>query len=101
MSENHFGFREKLSTVDAVKRVAGRAREAMSHKNYQARRSALLTALDARNAFNCARWDRVMESVEGLDLPKYLKEIVSHYLFERFLRFVTEDIEVDYESTLR
>lgn len=90
LSDNQFGFREKTSTVDAVKRVVELAEKAMNHRNYKAREYALLIALDARNAFNCARWDRIMEAVNKLEMPIYLKRIISYYLRERLLFYDTE-----------
>lgn len=99
LSENQFGFREKISTVDAVKRVVGLATEAMGHRNPRLRKSALLLALDAKNAFNCARWDRIMEAVNKLDMPQYLKRIISYYLQERLLLYDTEEGRMEYEVT--
>jgi len=41
--------------------------------------------LDIRNAFNTARWDRILEALIGFSVPAYLVRIIRSYFSDRVL----------------
>jgi len=77
LSENQFGFRKGLSTIDAldrvVKAVTGRPEG----------RIAALICLDVKNAFNTARWDIIMVKLRERGIAKGLLDIIYSYLNNR------------------
>ena len=73
LSDRQFGFR-KRSTVDAINLVVETAKRAISGTrwgNGEKEYCAVVT-LDMQNAFNSARWDRIMEALDQFGIPKYL-----------------------------
>ena len=65
LSDNQFGFRKGRSTIDAIGRVKAVASDAIFGSRCTKRMCAVI-GLDIRNAFNSARWDYIMESLERL-----------------------------------
>ena len=48
----------------------------------------LLVTLDIRNAFNLARWDDMLQSLErNFRIPRYLDKVLKHYLRDQKLLF--------------
>ena len=90
LSDNQFGFRKGRSTIDAIDRVIAIASDAISGSRYTKRMCAVIW-LDIRNAFNSARWDHIMESMEQLKVPLYLRRVISSYLTNRTLLYDTDD----------
>ena len=88
LSDNQFGFRKGRSTIDAIDRVIAIASDVISGSRYTKRMCAVI-CLDIRNAFNSARWDHIMESLEQLKVP----------LYDYALRYDTDDGRHDYKIT--
>ena len=95
LSDNQFGFR---STIDAIGRVIAVASGAIGDSRCTKRMCAVI-GLDIRNAFNSARWDYIMESLERLKVPLYLRRVISSYLGNRTLLYDTDDGMHSYEIT--
>lgn len=79
LAKLQFGFRPGLGTTDAISAVY----------RYTTRTSrseiVILLAFDIRNAFNAAPWDRIVEALTNMGLPKYLLKMVQSYFTGRFL----------------
>ena len=76
-----FGFHKGRSTLDAIDLVVKTAKEAISGKRWKngEKEYCLLAALDIKNAFNSARWNRIMEALERMEVPWYLRKMVASY----------------------
>ena len=59
---------------------------------------ALIT-LDIRNAFNTARWDKIMTALVDRKTPTYLLHMMDSYLSDRTLIHDTEDGPEEYVVT--
>lgn len=79
-----FGFREGLSTENAIESVFKIADEC-SIGPVQNRDLCALDCLDVRNAFNCAPWYSIDESLRRKRVPEYLIAIIRSYLSETSL----------------
>ena len=87
LSDRQFGYR-KRSTVDAINSVVETAKKAISGtrwKNGEKKYCAVVT-LDMQNAFNSARWDRIMEVLDQFGIPKYLQNLVASFFKDRILQ---------------
>ena len=58
-------------------------------------------ALDVWNAFNSAKWHNIMLALENLEVPPYLRRIISSYLADRTLLYNTDDGMHSYNITGR
>ena len=65
LCDNQFGFRKGRSTIDAINRVVAVAKNAVSG-SWCTKRMCAMIGLDIRNAFNTARWDKIMTTVRIL-----------------------------------
>ena len=93
LSDRQFGFRKGRATIDAINLVIKTAKDAISGdrwKNGEKQYCAVVT-LDMENAFNSARWDRIMEALEQFGIPKYLQKLVASYFTNRILQYETDD----------
>jgi len=59
LSNHQFGFRKGKSTTDAISTVMNVANEAMAGQYYRRKMCAVIT-IDVANAFNSAKWDKIM-----------------------------------------
>ncbi|XP_011049569.1 PREDICTED: uncharacterized protein LOC105143178 [Acromyrmex echinatior] len=83
LSRGQYGFREGLSTIDAVRQV-----RALSEQMTAGGEVALAISLDIANAFNSIPWDRVVGAMRGHHLfPPYLVAIIEDYFRDRQLEF--------------
>lgn len=82
LSPNQHGFRPKRSASGAVLAVTDAARAA---KMEDAKNIVVVIALDARNAFNSARWDRIVAALIRKGTPTYLVRMVQDYFTNRKL----------------
>ena len=89
MSDKQFGFRKGRSTIDVIDRVVSVAENAVSGSRWTNRMCAII-GLDVRNAFNTARWDKIMLALEDLSIPLYLRRAISSYLTDRTLLYDTD-----------
>lgn len=98
LSQRQFGFRRGRSTVDAIKGVVDTANHIknvpLGSKGYCA-----LVTLDIRNAFNTARWHRIIEALEARKIPRYLLYVVDNYLQDRLLIYNTAEGHMEYDVT--
>ena len=75
VSDRQFGFHKGRSTLDAIDLVVKTAKEAISGKRWknEEKEYCLVAVLDIKNAFNSARWNRVMEALERMKVLWYLR----------------------------
>ena len=53
-------------------------------RRHNFRDDVLLVTLDVKNAFNCARWDDIIRSLEqDFLIPRYLGNVLKDYLRDR------------------
>jgi len=62
------------------------ANKAMSGQ-YRNREMCAVVAIDVANAFNSAKWDRIMEALKKRNVPKYLRRVIGNYLSDRWLEY--------------
>ena len=77
-----YGFRTGRSTLDAIGRVMGIARKAMSQGE-----TALAVSVDIVNAFNSISWEAIMWGMRDHRFPAYIRRIVRSYLCGRTTAF--------------
>ena len=58
-----------------------------------------MVALDIKNAFYCARWNRIMEALERMKVRGYLRKMVGSYFSDRILKYHTEEGPKEYRVT--
>lgn len=93
LPDRQYGFRRGRSTIDAINLVVNTAKDAITGdrwKNGEKKYCAVVT-LDMQNAFNSARWDRIIEALDQYDIPKYLQKLVVSYFTDRLLQYDTDD----------
>ena len=56
-------------------------------------------ALDVRNSFNSDKWHNIILALKNLEMPKYLRRIMSSYLTERTLLYDIGDGIYSYNIT--
>jgi hypothetical protein len=88
LSDRQFGFREGMSTMDAIDDVLGFARVAQSGSW-----GRKLTTLDVENAFNMVPWEGIAEALEGDAISPELGMVIASYLEKRQL-MVNDDMTV-------
>jgi len=77
-----YGFREGLSTIDALHAVTGRIRDKI-HEG----KVVLAVILDIKNAFNSLSWGAIRWALERGRFPDYLRRVIDFYLSDRWLEF--------------
>jgi hypothetical protein len=82
LSPDQYGFRERLSTVDAILRV-----KSLSESYTKEGGVALAVLLDIVNAFNSLPWDRIGEAIQHFGFTDYLCETVWDYFRDRTLSY--------------
>lgn len=92
LSENQYGFRKMRSTVDAIDVVVSTARTAIAGKRWKGgkKQYCAIVALDVKNAFNSANWDRILDALSRMNVPGYIRRIISSYFSDRTLMYNTE-----------
>ena len=94
LSDRQFGFRKARSTVNAISTVTEIAEKAM-----EANKSCAVVTLDVKNAFNTAKWSKIIAALAKLGAPKYLVHIVMEFLRERILCYDSDDGPKTYTTT--
>ncbi|KMQ81805.1 reverse, partial [Lasius niger] len=91
LADNQYGFRKGRSTLDAIDLVVNIARDAISCERWKGRSKmyCLVATLDIKNAFNSTKWDCIMEALERMDIPGYLRKMVASYFTDRVLKYDT------------
>ncbi|CAB0027841.1 unnamed protein product [Trichogramma brassicae] len=101
LADSQYGFRKGRSTVDAIQAVLSTARTAISGKRWHrgTKEYCAIITLDVRNAFNSARWNKILIALNQMEVPAYLLRIVSSYFLDRVLEFTTDDGSETFEVT--
>ena len=88
-------------TLDAIDQVVKTAKEAIFGKTWKngEKENCLVASLDIKNAFNSARWNSIMEALEWLKVPWYLRKMVASYFSDRILKYDTEEGPKEYRVT--
>lgn len=82
LSIGQFGFREGLSTCDALRRVKIFIEETVSSGG-----AAVAISLDISNAFNSLPWPSVGDALRNRGVPDYLRRILGSYLSQRSVEY--------------
>lgn len=80
LASNQYGFRDGMSTLDAMEEVVKTAEKAKKEKKICA-----MTLLDVQNAFNSIPWKGIIDEMKRREIPVYLLNILKSYLEEREL----------------
>ena len=99
--DKQFGFRKGRSTIDAIDLMDKTANEAISGRRWKngEKEYCLVAALNIKNAFNFARWNRIMEALERMKVPWYLWKMVASYFSDKILKYDTEEGPKEYRVT--
>lgn len=91
LSDDQHGFREGRSTIGAIEQVVKVVMRARRVRP-DIKPDVLLVTLDVKNAFNSAKWDDMLHSLEQVfSVPDYLRNILRSYLRDRYLHWDTLD----------
>lgn len=76
--DDQYGFRRRVSTVDALCRV-------MDLADWSKRRNRIcvLAVVDVKNAFNTLSWSKILEQTESRGIPRILVTCLENYLEDR------------------
>lgn len=92
LSDKQYGFRKGRSTVDAIRKMMEIVDKSSTGPLYKRQLCAVI-ALDVKNAFNIAKWDRIEEALHAKKIPSYLIRIVQSYLSCRQLLYGNENVK--------
>lgn len=78
LSDKHRGFRKSFRTIDAMDTFTGVTREDVSGRKWlrDTKKYCAILTLDIRNAFNLVRWSRVLNTLQNVGVPGYLRWII-------------------------
>lgn len=76
LSERQFGFRKGRSTVQAINLIVQIVKTTKE-------KWVALVALDIKNAFNTASWEKIIEELRKRDISLYLINLVEEYFTDR------------------
>jgi len=82
LEEAQYGFRQRKSTVTAIKKLQDIVKETNQRGDVVG-----MLAIDVKNAFNSARWVRIREALSNINVPVYLQGIIGAYLTNREIRY--------------
>lgn len=82
LHENQFGLRRGRSTIDAIKSIEEVVKE-ISNRSYTNQKCCTMVALDIKNVFNSAPWDKIIKSLEKANISGYLRNLIKEYLTNR------------------
>ncbi|CAB0030692.1 unnamed protein product [Trichogramma brassicae] len=101
LSEMQFGFRKSRSTIDAIRIVVETARSAIAGRRWRrvTKNYCAIITLDVKNAFNSARWSRVLQALRNLGVPDYVLKLIRSYFSERILLYHTDEGTRRYKVT--
>lgn len=89
LKDAQFGFRQRKSTVSAIRKLQDIAKET----NQRGDVVGMLT-IDVKNAFNSARWVRIREALSNMNVPVYLQRIIEAYLTNREIIYRTNNNDI-------
>lgn len=87
LSDRQFGFREGRSTVQAIEYVVKEATD--PRWTWGA-----VIFIDIKNAFNTAKWSRIMDTLREIGVSEYIQNIVGNYFKERALMVGKETLDM-------
>ncbi|CAB0034340.1 unnamed protein product [Trichogramma brassicae] len=89
LSDHQYGFRKGRSTINAIENVITTAREAIAGKRWNrgTKKYCAVVTLDAKNAFNSARWNNIHAALRRMHVPEYLLRIIRSYISARLLDY--------------
>lgn len=87
LSPLQFGYRPKKSPVDAVRLVISKCKEA---RMVSLQPIVVIILMDIRNAFNTARWEKIIQALEEMQTPEYLVKFAESYFTDRTLIVANE-----------
>lgn len=93
--DRQFGFRQGMSTMDAVRRVTEIV-DAVNSASYKRRGFCVLVTLDVRNAFNSLKWDKIVQELERRRVSGRLRKVIQNYLSDRQ---VVAEHDISFEAT--
>ncbi|CAB0036712.1 unnamed protein product [Trichogramma brassicae] len=102
LADSQYGFRKGRSTVDAIEAVLSTARTAISGKRWHrgTKEYCAIITLDVRNAFNSARWNKILIALSQNGGPSLsATNSVQLFFLDRVLEFTTDDGPETYEVT--
>jgi hypothetical protein len=79
LSNSRYGFRQGVSTIDAVEKVCKTAKQEMQ-KTLKTRSLCAMLMIDVKNAFNSASWQMIIEELRRKGISHYLVEVIKSYL---------------------
>ncbi|XP_015124582.1 restin homolog [Diachasma alloeum] len=81
--------------------VVNTARDTISGKRWLngTKKYCLVITLDIKNAFNSAKWDRIIEALSKCNVPRYLQRIIGSYFTGSVLKYDTECGSKEYRVT--
>ena len=94
MSDTQFGFRKQRSTIDALQKVMDIVEKAKKG-SYGSKNLCVMIVFDVKNAFNTARWNKIVEALEKLKVSRYLINIIKNYLQDRIIIVGDENKEIE------
>lgn len=80
LSDRQFGFRKRLSTLDAVRKV-----RSLIEDDTNQGKLVMAISIDIENAFNTISWRQIREGLRIKRFPIYLRKIVENYLSNRYI----------------
>lgn len=86
LTPRQFGFRQGLSTCDAIRLVKEEITEAVRQG-----KKILAISLDIKNTFNTIPWRAIRTCLREKKFPKYIRRIIDSYLDDRWIQFVLGD----------
>jgi len=82
VSGMQFGFREGLSTIDALDSVTKHIRDKIREGKV-----VIAVSLDIRNALNSLSWGAIRAALERKRYPDYLRRVLDFYLSDRWVEY--------------
>jgi hypothetical protein len=88
-ANNQYGFKSGKSTVDAMSRLLTIVRNANGRGHARNEFVGMLT-LNIKNTFNSVPWETILQRLERIEAPNYLRIILSQYMSNRRITFTKE-----------
>lgn len=101
LANTQYGFRQRRSTLDAIKLVVKTAEKAIAGKQWKggSKKYCALVTLDVKNAFNSARWNVILEALTDLKVPSYIVKFIANYFQNRVLQYNSFDGPKEHKIT--
>ncbi|XP_060536219.1 uncharacterized protein LOC132708112 [Cylas formicarius] len=82
LADEQHGFREKRSTISALRRIREKIDE-VKQTPWGRRKLCALVTVDVENAFNTAPWCGILEELRNRNIAPYLYNIIASYFEDR------------------